>query len=1045
MVAALGNTLSLSQLCTLPTQLAPHLENLRTALSSGEMARDAEQPARVWLEALVANLERSVETASLCRERVQWLGRRYEALALAMDFTLLYNAQRRLFSVGFNLEDGRLDRAHYDLLASEARIASQVAIAKGDADHRHWFQLGRAVTETVSGSRGLLSWGGTMFEYLMPALFSQYVADSLLERSCDAAVERQIGYGKQRRVPWGISESAFAAFGVNSDYHYQSFGVPGLGLKRGLGKDLVISPYSTGLALAVRPGDAIANFRVLANEGAEGPWGFYDAVDFTPDRVPEGERRVVVFCYMTHHQGMTMVALANALLDHCVQRRFQRQPLIRSTDLLLQERTPLAVLQYQPQDDAAVAVPPLPAVPGPVSRQISTPATATPRAHLVSNGQYHLMVTNAGGGYSSCRDLAITRWRSDVTRDDWGQFIYLRNSATGRVLSATHQPTRVAADTYEVTFSIDKAEFRRRDGNLESHLEVTVSPESNVEVRQLTLTNHGRRAAVVELTSYAELVLAAAAGDAAHPAFGKLFVETEFIPDCRALLARRRPRDATSPQVWAVHALAAPPATLDHLEYETDRARFLGRGRSAAAPAAMDPDARLSGTTGPVLDAIFSLRTQLHLAADESASVAFVTGFAESRDEALHLADQYRDPRVVQRTFEMAWARSQVEMRHLHASPTSLQLYQRLVSPLLFPDASLRAPAEVISANRRGQSSLWRYGISGDDPIVLLHIADPSHRSLLRELLLAHEFWHLHGLKVDLVVVNENPAGYFDSFQEQLLELIHTAGRLPLYKSGGVYLLRASQLTPEDSLLIRAAAAISLRGDKGSIARQVELVAPTRPAEPPPLRVTESSAPRAPRSLDTATAGEISTLEFGGRFGGFNADGNYAITLHSNENTPLPWSNVIANPRFGCLVTEAGGGYTWAGNSRENKLTSWSNDPVADPPSEIIYLRDEQSGEFWSPTPSPIRGEADYQVEHGRGFSRFRHSAGEIESELTLSIAPNACVKFACLKLKNTCQRPRRLSATYYAEWVLGVNRPVNSDARPHVPRFLDRRPGGPE
>jgi cyclic beta-1,2-glucan synthetase len=681
-VATLGDSLSLSRLCQLRNQLAPHLDELRALISSGALSRSDSQAARTWLEAFVADLDRSVETASLCRERYQWLGRRYETLALEMDFTLLYNSQRRLFSVGFNLEDGRLDRAHYDLLASEARIASQVAIAKGDADHRHWFQLGRAVTETAPGSRGLLSWGGTMFEYLMPALLSQYVEGSLLERSCEAAVARQIAYGRKRRVPWGISESAFAAFGANSDYHYQSFGVPGLGLKRGLGKDLVISPYSTALALAVMPAEAVANFRVLANEGAEGPWGFYDAVDYTPDRVPEGERRAIVFNYMTHHQGMTMVALANALLDHRVQRRFQRQPLIRSTDLLLQERIPLAVLQYQPQDEVTATVPPLPALPGPVSRRISTPDTATPRAHLISNGQYHVMLTNAGGGYSTCRDLAITRWRADVTRDDWGQFLYLRDLANDRVWSATHQPTRAEADTYEVTFSVDKAEFRRRDGNIESHLEVTISPECNVEVRLLTVTNHGRRAAAIEVTSFAEIVLAAAGGDAAHPAFNKLFVETEFVPECHALLARRRPRDAHSAQTWAVHVLAAPPAALEHLQFETDRARFLGRGRSTANPAAMDPTAKLSGATGPVLDAIFSLRARLQLAADESTSLAFVTGFADSREEALHLADQYRDLRVVQRTFEMAWARSQVEIRHLHASPTSLQLYQRLVSPL---------------------------------------------------------------------------------------------------------------------------------------------------------------------------------------------------------------------------------------------------------------------------------------------------------------------------------------------------------------------------
>jgi len=1015
--------MSLKRLCTLQQELSPIAGKLRAEVNDSSVA---------WLDVWSADLGRCVEQASLCRERLEWLGRRYEALAMEMDFTLLYSPQRRLFSVGFNLEEGQLDRSHYDMLASEARIASQVAIAKGDADHRHWFQLGRAVTEAVQGHRGLLSWGGTMFEYLMPVLVARYVPGSLLERSCTAAVERQIAYGRQKRVPWGISESSYAALGANSDYHYQSFGVPGLGLKRGLSKDLVISPYSTALALAVRPAEACANFQYLAKEGAEGPWGFYESVDYTPDRVPEGDRRVVVYSYMAHHQGMTLVALANALFDHCVQRRFQRQPLIRSTDLLLQERIPLAVLEFQPQDDSAATVPPMLALPGPVSRRITTPNTATPRAHLLSNGQYHVMLTNAGGGYSNCRDLSITRWRPDATRDDWGQFIYLRDPTKNRVWSATHQPTCTVADTYEVTFSIDKAEFRRRDGNVESHLEIAISPEANVEVRQVTLTNHGRSTAEIELTSYAEAVLTAAGADAAHPAFSKLFIETEYIPGLHAIIARRRPRDATAAPAYAVHVLAGPAAALEQVEFETDRAQFIGRGRSTANPAALDPGVQLSGSAGPVLDAIFSLRTRVALSADESVSLAFVTGFAGTREEALHLADQFHDLRGVQRTFEMAWARSQIEMRYLHVSPTNLQLYQRMVSPLVYPDASMRASAETIMANKRGQASLWRHGISGDLPIVLLRIGNPSHRSVLRELLLAHEFWHAHGLKVDLVVVNEHAAGYFDALHEQLLESIHTSSRLPTFKPGGVYLLRSLQLSPDDDLLLQAAASVSLNGDRGSLLRQVEKATAARRGEVAKLESVR-------RTTLTADVAELTMpqeqLEFSGGYGGFNEVGNYVLHVGGGKSTPRPWSNVIANPQFGTLVTESGGGYTWGGNSRENKLTSWSNDPIIDPPSELIYLRDEESGDFWTATPAGQATVQRYCVEHGRGFSRFNTRANEVECELTISIALNSMVKFACLRFKNTSDRPRRLSATYYAEWVLGVNRSLS---QMHVYTALD-------
>jgi cyclic beta-1,2-glucan synthetase len=1023
LLVELDSAQSLQHLSGLAKRLATTFHELRETLAVSDLSGDAQRQGKDWLDRFVDAVDAGSRNAAACADRYRKLAERFESMALEMDFTLLYNHQRRLFHVGYNLEDGKPDRAHYDLLASESRIASLVAIAKGDVDHRHWFQLGRALTRTSAGGKGLLSWGGTMFEFLMPTLFTRDVEGSLLEKSCRAAVRRQIAYGRQRRVPWGISESAFAAQGTNSDYQYQSFGVPGLGLKQGLGKDLVVSPYSTALAAMIDAPAAVANFRALSADGVEGPWGCYDAVDYTPERIPEGERRAVVYCYMVHHQGMMMAALVNCLFDSRMQQRFERQPLARAIALLLQERIPVSVLQFQPRDDSVMAPPPLPLTLGPVSRRIATPTTSVPRAHLLSNGNYSVMVTNSGAGYSSHDATSITRWRSDATRDDWGQFIYLREPTTGKVWSAGYQPTRVVADVYEVTFSIDKAEFRRIDRNIESHLEIAISPEHGTEVRQLTLKNHSKNPVTLEVTSYAELVLSAAAADAAHPAFNKLFVETEYLHEYRALLATRRPRDAAAASAWAVHVLATLQASTEtwDVEYETDRAQFIGRGRSLKAPAAMEQGAKLSATTGAVLDPIFSLRSRMTIAPDASTQMAFVTAWAESREQAIQFADQYRDPRVVLRTFEMAWAHSKVELRHLHITGAALQLYQRLASAILFPSMALRAPVSVLRENRLGQRSLWRYGISGDDPIVLVRLAEPAHRGLLREVLLAQEFWNAHGLKVDIVVVNEHPAGYFDEFQDQLLSLIQTTTRLPLNKSGGVYLLRASQLTPEDSVLLQAVASINLQGNLGTLSRQVD-AAPSRPAAEPPKLKTVS--PTGGAAVGTVASEEPSpTLDFSNGCGGFNEEGDYAIRLRAGQTTPLPWSNVIANERFGTLVTESGGGYTWAENSRENKLTTWSNDPVLDSPGEIIYLRDEESGQFWTPTPLPIRDEADYSINHRRGSTQFVHSSRGIRSELLISIAPDACVKFLCVKLQNKGQRPRSLSVTYYAEWVLGVHR----------------------
>ncbi|MFO1019855.1 MAG: glucoamylase family protein [Planctomycetales bacterium] len=1005
--------LTLKRLVALPELLTSHVNRI---------------PPTPELDRFVEMLQKAAGNAHDLERRLDYLSDRYESLAMEMDFRTVYNPQRRLFSVGYNKEDARLDRSHYDLLASESRLASLVAIAKGDVEHRHWFQLGRTLTVTC-GEKSLLSWGGTMFEFLMPPLFMKDYPGSLLETSCRAAVKRQIEYGRQRKVPWGISESAFGAVATNSDYHYQSFGVPGLGLKRGLANDLVISPYSTGLATLIDPVAALENFRVLTSEGAEGLWGYYDAIDYTPERVPAGERRIVVQNYLAHHHGMTLAALANCLLNNWVHDRFQKQPLARAIEVLLQERIPVSVLEFQPQADEAPVLPVLPEVPGPISRRLSTYATARPRTHLLSNGQYNVMVTNSGSGYSRCGNTAMTRWISDPTRDDCGQYIYLRRLDAPGIWSAGYQPTQTIPTAYEVTYSIDKAEFRRRDGDLETLLEVAVSPENNAEIRHVTVTNHSRRAVTVEVTSYAEIVLTDANADLAHPAFSKLFVETEYLPEYRALLARRRPRDTTQQPAWAVHVIAGNHVADHSIQFETDREQFIGRCRTLVSPAALDPGAKLSGSTGPVLDPIFSLRHQFQIPPGESMSVAFVTAHAETREAAIHLADQYHDSRSVQRTFEMAWAQCQVELRHLQISPAGMHLYQRVASAILYPDPAWRSTAEVLQKNRRSQSALWKYGISGDLPIVLLRVSKPEQRVLLRELLSAHEFWHSHGLKVDLVVLNEYPVEYFDGVHQQLQEIIQGTRIVP-NKPGGIFLLKNSFVDEEDRNLLDSIASVVLTGDRGGLLKQVEnQPRNVRSIDRLPVHGVKVAPTTSPEENTPARPGN--DLTFSNQFGGFSPDGReYIVRLAGKTTTPAPWSNIIANEKFGFLVTESGGGYTWSGNSRENKLTNWCNDPIGDTPGEILYLRDEETGEVWTTTPNPIRDSSEYSVHHGRGYSRFVHKSHDVSQELLLSVAPEDPVKFICLKITNDSSRPRRISATYYLEWILGVNR---SQTQMHV------------
>jgi cyclic beta-1,2-glucan synthetase len=1000
------------------------------------------------------------------RERCRHLAERTDQLARAMDFRFLYHEQRHLFAIGFNLGLNRLDNAHYDLLASEACLTSFLAIARGDAPRRHWFHLSRPVTR-ASGGIALVSWGGTLFEYLMPRLLLRGYAGTLLDESCRAAVGRHMEYGREHQVPWGISESAFSALDTALDYQYQSFGVPGLGLKRGLGDNLVIAPYATALSLAIRPRAALINLRRLRSERAEGAYGLYEALDYTRERQKEGDQPALVRCFMAHHQGMSFVALANCLFDNLMVRRFHAEPMVRATELLLQEKVPLAVPLLRPGQQDVRSAPVVHEQLFPLSRRVNTPATPHPRTHLLSNGSYSVMVTNAGGGWSTWKDIDVTRWREDRTRDCWGQFCYIREMRSGRAWSAGHQPLRRDADEYEVIYSSDKAEFRRFDADLETHLEITVSPENAAELRRVTLVNHGHRAHELEVTSYAEIVLAAHGGDLAHPAFGKLFLETEFLPNECALLCRRRPRSAEQKPLWAVHVLAVEGRTVGDLEFETDRAAFLGRGRSPANPGALDPRITLGGTTGPVLDPIFSLRRRLRVAPGASATLAFTTAVAETRDEALALADQYHNFHGVTRAFELAWAHSQVQLRHLRLTAEETHLYQRLAAHVVYAGSTLRL-AEAISANQQGQSGLWRHGISGDIPIVLVRLSEVDEVPLVGQLLQAHAYWRLKGLTVDLVFLNEHAASYLEELHEQVQNLVRASeSRGLIDKPGGVFVRRAALLSEVDKGLLQAAARVVLMGSRGSLLGQVDRA--DNPAPLPLLLAPQERRREAEKARGVRALPRRPDLLFFNGWGGFTPDGReYQIDLTRPSGAlgggksamepaggtasvsqgalpPAPWINVIANPSFGFLISESGGGYTWAGNSQTNRLTPWQNDPVTDLPGEIVYLRDEITGEYWSTTPLPgeqpaqsdgtksqsgpsqparglVRARA-CRVRHGQGYTIFEPEGQGLKQELLLFVPLADPLKIARLKVRNLGDRKRHLSVTFYAEWVLGTAR----------------------
>ncbi|WP_262965099.1 GH36-type glycosyl hydrolase domain-containing protein [Methylobacter psychrophilus] len=996
-------------------------------------ALSASVPASTQPETRIAIIREAKEQATILVERLQSLVKQVDTLFYEMNFGFLYDEKCHLFSLGYRVQEGSLDSSYYDLFASEARLASFVAIAKREVPGTHWFHLGRRLIRAAHGTV-LLSWSGSMFEYLMPSLVTYTPRYSLLDQTCRLVVQRQINYGKERGVPWGVSESAFNSRDLFFTYQYSAFGVPGLGMKRGLGDELVITPYATALAAMYFPHAAVENFEYLESEGALGQFGFYEALDFTPIRLAEKERVAIVRCYMAHHQGMSLVAIANAVHDGIMRHRFHSVPLIQSVQLLLQERIPncLYTNSIPVLNDFSEVKESL----QPPVRRLPSPTSSVPSAHLLSNCYYAVMITAAGSGYSAWRNLSITRWREDVTRDTWGSYIYLRDVASGQVWSAGYQPTVKAPDYYDVVFAEDRARITRTDGNIVSILEIVVSPEDNAEIRRLSLINNGLQVREIDITSYAEVVLAPFAADMAHPAFSNLFVQTEFLPKPCTLIAQRRPRLASEPTLWAAHVLA-DGQTGNMRQYETERVRFVGRGQSLREPVAVMDGRPLSNTVGAVLDPIFSLRTRVSIAPGTTEHITFTTLVADSHKIIEDLADKYHNVAMFERVSSLAWTHAHVQLHHLRIKPDEAQLFQDLANRLLYADPWLRPSSKLLQMNALNVTGLWRHGISGDRPMVLLRVTEPEDNAIVEQLLRAHEYWRMKGLGVDLVIMNEDKLSYAKALQDRLEAMIKesqafSAGQ-PHENQGAVFLMQIDQVSAEDRQLFQTVARTVLISNRGTLAEQL-LRHPRPPAAWAAQKAPGTATVYWPRLLPPP-------LEFFNGLGGFADDGReYVIVLDKGQWTPAPWINVIANAGFGFMVSESGSGCTWSGNSRENQLTPWSNDPVSDPSGEIIYLRDDETNELWTPTALPIRVDnASYVIHHGQGYSRFEHASHGLHSELLQFVSPDDPIKISVLTLKNVSGRSRRLTVAAYIEWVLGTSRTITA---PHIITELDANTG---
>jgi len=944
------------------------------------------------------------------------------------DFSILYDKKRELFAIGYDIEKDTLGNSYYDLLASESRQASFIAIAKGDVEQKHWFKLSRAMT-LMGKSKGLVSWSGTMFEYFMPLLIMKNYPDTLLNETYRAVIDGQKRYCSERRVPWGISESAYYSFDPALNYQYKAFGVPGIGLKRGLVNEIVISPYSTVMALLIDFKSSINNIKRLKCEGLEGKYGFYEAVDYTKERLPKGKKKAIVKCFMVHHQGMSLMALNNVLNNNIFQERFHRIPAVKATELLLQEKVPRRVV-YDREQQFEISSNVTFEKQNMISRKFNTAKTKYPKTNILSNGSYSMMITNSGSGYGKVDDMTVYRWREDVTLDNSGMFFYIKNLNSNEFWSAAYEPCKTEPENYEVIFSLDKAEFKRKDGNLTTRMEIAVSEEDNAEVRRISITNHSEHSRTVEITSYLEVTLASYNADIVHPAFSNLFIKTEFIDNPSCIIANRRPRAKGQKKPHIMQTTAIKGEAIGTIQFETSRANFLGRGREISNPIVMDNDAPLKNTVGAVLDPIISIRRRVKINPGETVKIAYTTAVCDTREEAIDLAKKYSEMHNINKVFDIASTQTLEELKYFGIKSNQANLYQNIASKLIFINSNLKEREEYIKNIKKYQSALWPYGISGDLPILLTIIRDEKDIDLVRQVLQCHEYLNNKGVKVDLVILNLQNTIYLQPLLDSIRDLISSSfSRDKMNKPGGIFLYSKEIMPIEDIDFLISISRLVIDSEKGNLIQQI------KSEDEEEIQVKFINTKNINYNIKDYKFEDLN-LEFWNGYGGFDTENNeYVIILKDYKNTPAPWINVISNGEFGFHISESGNSYTWYKNSRENKITTWSNDPVSDPITEALYIRDEESGEIFGITPKPLRDDGEYRIHHGFGYSVFEHVSHGIVSHMTSFAALDESVKFCIVKLKNISDIERKLSLTYYAQLVLGV---VPQQTSQYISTYLD-------
>ncbi len=991
---------------------ADHLATLRSALTDAQAQR---------------SVARGNEPSSGdAMHRLQCIAARCEAFAWEADFGFLYHRKRHLFHIGYRVAEQQLDASFYDLLASESRLTSLLAIAKGEVPVDHWAALGRPFY-AVGAHAGLRSWSGSMFEYLMPTLVLDEPHGSVLRDACQAAIREQVMFGLEQKVPWGISESAYAASDHTLAYQYAPQGVPRLALRRTPPDELVIAPYATALATQIAPHLAVANLARIDQLTPRSRYGFIEALDFSPARQSGNTGFARVDTFMAHHQGMSIVAIANVLLDGAPRRWGMANAHIEAVSSLLHERAPreVSVLHAPPPGPSAEAR--QRRAPG-MLRELVPGMSAVAPTHLLSNGRYSVSLRPNGAGSSRWGAIGVSRTRDDALRDAHGAFFYLRWDRQPQAVSLTQHPAPDPAAHYTSTFHADRVCFDAIWPELHAHTTVWVGPEDDIEFRQIELLNLSERTLDLELMSAFEITLAAPSADEAHPAFSNLFMRSAWHAGQQALLFERKPRLPTEAGLHAAHFIAETEPAIIALRVQTDRLGWLGRNRDASRPLAMFPalppietaDTHDGSALDTGLDPVCAISARLKLAPQSKVRLTFCTAAANDRATLAAVIDKHRQTSPIERASLMSATLTGIRLRELAINAENFAAIQSLTTAIVM---SITRPSVFDSSVARPEASdrrlLWRFGISGDRPIVLVAAGAPQGMGLLRALVQALRVWSWSGVACDLVVINAEPTSYLMALQRDLAVLreqfVAQNGGRGGAASTSFNVLRAEELSPDELGTLRTLARFHFNADGRPLAHHVQEWGDKHDAA---LEDRQSTSTSALRIAPTGAEPRVSTGQF------MPEGGEFRFEAGVFQRPARPWVNVLANPDFGAHISEAGGGYSWALNSRLNQLTPWSNDPLADPPGEWFLLQDLKTREVWSVSASAWgESAATYRVSHGQGYTTVSHRRGDLEVRVGWCVDAQSAVKQVGIRLVNRGHRTQRLRVIGIAEWIMGGNR----------------------